>query len=221
MRRWKRWQKVTFWVIVALIAIGIIQLILSGGGHDTSAEAATRYPHGLPRCTKAAHAKKRCTKKQANKVMAYGRRGHDSKPRTLRQRRPPLKTQAHSASSACRTWRPRIKRIARAGEIYWRGATIHWCFNWNRVTSARVITDADVTTLGRFLGFDHISTQEPVQGYYNWNGHKNGGYLLYQRFVFEQCIPVIQFGPFCNDRKGWFKVFGHYDGSGHASGNAP
>lgn len=223
MRNWKRWQKIAFWAAVVLIAIGIIQLILAGGGHDTSADAATRYPRGLPRCTKAAHMKKRCHKKAANKVMAYGsnKRTHNSKPRSLKQRRPSLKTQAHASSSSCRTWRPRIKRIARAGEIFWRGATARWCFNWKRVTSAQIIMDADVTTLGRMLGFNHISQNEPTVGYYKYGGHSYGGYLLYASFTFEQCIPVIEFGPFCNDRHAPLKVLVHYDGSGHASGNRP
>lgn len=215
----KRWQKVTLIVVVALILIVVVQLILSTGGHDTKANAADGYPSGLPRCTKAAGMKHRCTKKQAKKVINYGRSGHDSKPRSLRARRPPLKVRA--ASTACRTWRPRIKYIARAGEVYWRGAVAQWCFNWHRVTSARITSDADVTTLGRLLGFDHITPGEPTLGWYGYNGHSYGGYLLYQRFSFEQCIPVLQFGPFCNDRRAPLKVLVHYDGSGHASGNAP
>jgi hypothetical protein len=90
-----------------------------------------------------------------------------------------------------------------------------------RVTSARFTLDHDITTGGRILGFDGVSIEEPTIGYYNYAGHKNGGYLIYARFTFTQCIPVIQIGPLCNDRRAWLKELVHYDGSGYASGNAP
>jgi hypothetical protein len=201
-------------VVAFLVVLTLVMLFLSTGGHDTSARAAARAK-GLPHCTK----KHRCTKKQAHRVLRYAAHSHDSKARTLRQRRPPTKVRAKASS--CRTWHPRIKRIARAGEIFWRGGAAHWCFNWHRVTRAWITGDADVTTLGRFLGFDHITQDPPTQGYYTFNRHGNGGYLMEQKFTFEQCIPVIQIGPLCDDRRAWLKVFLHYDGSGYASGKAP
>jgi hypothetical protein len=212
--RTPRWVKRVLIVLAVLAVIAIVQLILSAGGHDTKAHAATVRAARLPHCTK----KHPCTKRQARRVLRAGR-GHNGSPRYAASRA--VKVQVRSARTACRTWRPRIYRVANAGRLYWRGAIVHWCWDWHRVTSARFTLDYDIQTVGRFLGFGGVSNDEPTTGYYNYGRHHNGGYLLYVRFTFTQCVPVIQIGPFCEDHRAWLKEFVHYDGGGYASGNAP
>jgi hypothetical protein len=214
MRKLTTGQKVMI-AVVFLVILTAVMLFLSTGGEDTKAHAATVQAAGFRHCTK----KHPCTKKQARARIRYANHGHDGGARHVNSRA--VKPQVRSAATSCRTWRPRIYYNARAGHLYWRGAVAHWCFNWKRVTSARFTLDHDITTGGRILGFDGVSIEEPTIGYYNYAGHKNGGYLIYARFTFTQCIPVIQIGPLCNDRRAWLKELVHYDGSGYASGNAP
>lgn len=212
--RTPRWVKAVLIVIAVLAVIAAVQLILSAGGHDTKAHAATVRSAGLPHCTK----KHPCTKKQAKRVFKASV-GHDSRP--VGRRSLAVKPQVSSAAVRCSTWRPRIYRVANAGKLYWRGAVARWCFNWKRVTSAHFTLDHDIQTVGRFLGYDGVSIDEPTVGYYNYGGHKAGGYLIYARFTFTQCVPVIKIGPICVDHRAWLKELVHYDGSAHASGNAP
>lgn len=217
-------KKAILIVVGVLIALTLIILWLSAGKSEDSAHAATihaaaKYPKGLPRCTKAAGAKKRCTKKQAQRVINYAKRGHSQDHKSLHAVRPPSK--AHASAVRCRTWKPRLYFVANAGKLFWGGFSAYWCFNWKRVTSIRVVMDADITTLGRVLGFDHIGFQDPFQGFYNYGKRTHGGYLVYARMTFEQCIPVVQIGPLCHDKREWRKIFLHYNGGGLVSSHAP
>jgi hypothetical protein len=212
-----RTTRIILIAVGVLVAATIIILWLSSGKSQDNAHAATASAakYGLPHCTR----KHPCTKKQARKVRRYTNRGHNQGSKRVRARRAPTKVRASAVQ--CRSWSPRLYFIAKAGKVFWGGFHAHWCWNWHRVTSATVTEDGDVTTLGRFLGFDHIGFQEPLQGFYGYGHRANGGYLMYARMTFEQCIPVIQIGPLCTDHREWRKIFLHYNGGGLASSHAP